>query len=372
MHRDVKAANILLNSKGELKLADFGTATRFTGRKKFHSEVCTLWYRPPELLLGEQIYAERVDIWAAACVIFEIYTRSNFIRGAKDDEVSQLEAICKFFGKDVVDVPALQRLPNYASKFTQIEYSQKTNRLSYRLNEVGMSQDGIALLTRMLSFDPELRPTAAECLAHPFFQENPQAKQYPLNFGEIHCYEALNRSRHQRSVPPQQHHNPRPLGPSSYTQPRSFAAPFNQQHQRTHNPPSSYRRPPSQGSPSQSPPESPMDVEYPHQQSPRKRASPSQDNSPRKRARLSPDNSPNDDSTERRGPKFVGNNSQTQQQRNPPAKKASPPPPPPREVHPTKNTANILNPFFYLPQPPQPNITKMTNPYLLPPVAISY
>jgi CTD kinase subunit alpha len=67
LHRDMKGSNILLNSQGILKLADFGLA-RFYNKKKRHdhtNRVITLWYRSPELLMGETVYGASVDMWSA-------------------------------------------------------------------------------------------------------------------------------------------------------------------------------------------------------------------------------------------------------------------------------------------------------------------
>lgn len=58
LHRDMKAANVLITKNGILKLADFGLARAFSVPKpgqvnKYTNRVVTLWYRPPELLLGK-------------------------------------------------------------------------------------------------------------------------------------------------------------------------------------------------------------------------------------------------------------------------------------------------------------------------------
>lgn len=67
LHRDMKGSNILLNAAGELKLADFGLARTYSKRKRedYTNRVITLWYRGPELLLGETVYGPEVDMWSA-------------------------------------------------------------------------------------------------------------------------------------------------------------------------------------------------------------------------------------------------------------------------------------------------------------------
>ena len=65
MHRDMKTANILIDNKGNLQIADFGLARAFhkTVGVQYTNCVVTRWYRPPELLLGETRYGPAIDIW---------------------------------------------------------------------------------------------------------------------------------------------------------------------------------------------------------------------------------------------------------------------------------------------------------------------
>ena len=50
---NVKGANLLLSKKGELKIADFGLARHQT-KGSLTNRVVTLWYRAPEILLGNE------------------------------------------------------------------------------------------------------------------------------------------------------------------------------------------------------------------------------------------------------------------------------------------------------------------------------
>lgn len=71
LHRDIKCSNILMNNRGQIKLADFGLARLFSAEDKtrpYTNKVITLWYRPPELLLGEERYGPAIDVWSCGFV----------------------------------------------------------------------------------------------------------------------------------------------------------------------------------------------------------------------------------------------------------------------------------------------------------------
>lgn len=56
IHRDLKTSNILYNNKGDLKICDFGLARQYgSPLRPYTHMVVTLWYRAPELLLGEPL-----------------------------------------------------------------------------------------------------------------------------------------------------------------------------------------------------------------------------------------------------------------------------------------------------------------------------
>jgi len=74
LHRDIKGSNLLIDNQGNLKLADFGLARPYSNENAnpLTNKVITLWYRPPELLLGTQTYGPAVDMWSAGCIFAEL------------------------------------------------------------------------------------------------------------------------------------------------------------------------------------------------------------------------------------------------------------------------------------------------------------
>lgn|SRR6218665_1862382 len=59
--------DVLFICRGQIKLADFGLARLYLAEDKerpYTNKVITLWYRPPELLLGEERYGPAVDVWS--------------------------------------------------------------------------------------------------------------------------------------------------------------------------------------------------------------------------------------------------------------------------------------------------------------------
>jgi serine/threonine protein kinase len=97
MHRDLKPQNILVSRDGRLKIADFGLARAFVPPiRPFTHEVVTLWYRPPEILLGCKTYALPVDMWAVGTIIAEMVTKRPLFPG--DSEIDELFKIFRVLG----------------------------------------------------------------------------------------------------------------------------------------------------------------------------------------------------------------------------------------------------------------------------------
>lgn len=95
LHRDIKPQNILLNqNETKLKLADFGLAC-LTGLSQPHEQkncsAITLWYRPPEMLLGHCGYEKAADMWSVGCVFAEMLLTYTLLNAST--EVGQLRRI---------------------------------------------------------------------------------------------------------------------------------------------------------------------------------------------------------------------------------------------------------------------------------------
>ncbi|KAI1753367.1 kinase-like domain-containing protein [Xylaria castorea] len=176
LHRDIKAANILVSNDGVLKLADFGLARFYAKRHQldYTNRVITIWYRSPELLLGETRYGAAVDIWSAACVMVEIFTRHAIFPG-DGGEISQLEKIYNILGTPnrkewpgLADTPWFELLrPGY----------RKPNVFAEKYRE-RVPAAAFDLLAEMFQYDPIKRPSAADVLEHPYFTvEQPRARQ---------------------------------------------------------------------------------------------------------------------------------------------------------------------------------------------------
>ena len=94
-HRDLKSANVLVSSDGQVKLCDLGLAKYIDEnvKQKLTVTVVTRWYRAPELLLGDKMYSNKIDIWSIGCMWVELLTEGHGpFRGDSDLETLKIIA----------------------------------------------------------------------------------------------------------------------------------------------------------------------------------------------------------------------------------------------------------------------------------------
>lgn len=170
MHRDIKASNILINNEGILKIADFGLANYISPRHRqtLTSRVVTLWYRPPELLLGSTNYGASVDLWSVGCVFAELFIGKPILKGRT--EVEQLHKIFKLCGSPSDEYWRKSKLPLATMFKPQHPY---VSSLRERCKE--FPKTAVNLLETFLSMDPYKRGTASSALDSEYFTTKPYA-----------------------------------------------------------------------------------------------------------------------------------------------------------------------------------------------------
>ncbi|KAL4764185.1 Cdk5/Pho85 family cyclin-dependent kinase [Aspergillus foveolatus] len=174
LHRDLKPQNLLINSKGQLKLADFGLARAFgIPVNTFSNEVVTLWYRAPDVLLGSRTYNTTIDIWSIGCIIAEMFTGRALFPGTTNED--QLQKIFRVMGTPSERTwPGVSQFPEYKSDFP-VYPPQDLRHVVPRIDPYGLD-----LLRCMLRLQPDLRISAIDALRHPWFNDVPGAQPVPV------------------------------------------------------------------------------------------------------------------------------------------------------------------------------------------------
>lgn len=160
VHGDVKCQNVLLGSRGNIKLADFGCAKRTQPKSKNQATsnkfICgTPLWMAPEVLRNERLDSSS-DIWSLGCTILEMATGKT--PWGELGVSNPMAAILK--------IASSKERPSFPKEF---------------------SKDGLDFLNKCLVRVPEQRSTVDELLNHPFIKHELKAK----NIEEKHVYENL-------------------------------------------------------------------------------------------------------------------------------------------------------------------------------------
>lgn len=212
VHSDIKPENILLGSysRATIKVIDFGSSCYLTDRQS--SYIQSRSYRAPEVVLGLP-YDGRIDVWSLGCVVAEMFTGEvTFQNDSIVSMLSRIEAICgpfprhmiaqgrqsgRFFTKsgllyEDVDSSDGQKASGTSDdsdgkKVLYDIFQPKTTRLSARLGFAEDLMDDFDgsnyssfdsrrqkrimftdFVSKLLTIDPDARPTADEALKHPW------------------------------------------------------------------------------------------------------------------------------------------------------------------------------------------------------------
>jgi cyclin-dependent kinase 2 len=188
LHRDLKPQNVLIDVKTmRLVLADFGLARYFSvPLKTYTHEVVTLWYRAPEVLLGQQRYAPPIDIWSLGCILAEMATGQALFPG--DSEIDTIFRIFQMLGTPTEEMwPGVSTLRDFKQRFPQwadtdfSEVRAAAAEVAVRAGCASVGSDGslgkvgIDLLRECLKYNMVDRPSARMALQRPFFEGVAQA-----------------------------------------------------------------------------------------------------------------------------------------------------------------------------------------------------
>lgn len=212
VHRDLKASNLLINRRGELKIADLGLARSWNPEmKRLTNRVITLWYRPPELLLGCMKYSPKIDMWSVGCIIAEMFRRGGLLKGTT--EAHQLDLIFKMMGHPITNATDDQGWPNinamcplwknYEPKDGEEGFPRRLREeLKCRLPPSAMNwmtPHAMDLIDRLLAYNPDKRWSAAQALTAEWFFDNPMVKpadKLNMKFGVESAHEWEAKKKH--------------------------------------------------------------------------------------------------------------------------------------------------------------------------------
>uniref|UniRef100_A0A131XJH2 cyclin-dependent kinase n=1 Tax=Hyalomma excavatum TaxID=257692 RepID=A0A131XJH2_9ACAR len=177
LHRDLKPQNLLISEQGELKLADFGLArAKSVPSRTYSHEVVTLWYRPPDVLLGSTDYSTSLDMWGVGCIFIEMITGAAAFPGVKDT-TDQLDKIWRILGTPTEETwEGVSRYKNYKLHKFGMYPGQPLKQAFPKLSEIPQADE---IANRFLQLQPQNRISAVDAMRHSYFADMPP-KVYDL------------------------------------------------------------------------------------------------------------------------------------------------------------------------------------------------
>ncbi|CAF2034325.1 hypothetical protein BRARA_I00042 [Brassica rapa] len=164
-HRDIKPQNLLVNSQThQLKICDFGSAKMLVPGEPNISYICSRYYRAPELIFGATEYTNAIDMWSGGCVMAELLLGQPLFPG--ESGIDQLVEIIKILG-----TPTREEIRCMNPNYTEFKFPQIKAHPWHKIFQKRMPPEAVDLVSRLLQYSPNLRCTALEACAHPFFDD---------------------------------------------------------------------------------------------------------------------------------------------------------------------------------------------------------
>jgi len=176
-HRDIKPCNIIINihedrdRAEDLRIIDWGASCFKNWSTSAHGLttcICTLWYRPIELLLGARKYDPyALDVWSVGITLIQLWCK---IRGKEfnlegKSEVDQILKIIYHFGRPS-ETSELRKLPEWTDEFPKIALKHATD--SWTIENLELAD----LINKMLILDPKDRIKIIDIMNHPFIKDD--------------------------------------------------------------------------------------------------------------------------------------------------------------------------------------------------------
>lgn len=158
IHRDIKPGNILVDNQGKIYLSDFNCSVKIKKNLSYDTNIVTLWYRPPEIILEKSDYGPEIDMWSVGCVFAEMLKGRPLFEGKSN--IDQLFTIFKHLGTP--EPTLFNDLPGWRDNFPI--WSPRPVYIR------SLDNHGNDLLNKFLDINPTTRITATEALDHPYFQ----------------------------------------------------------------------------------------------------------------------------------------------------------------------------------------------------------
>ena len=168
VHCDIKPGNVMFKDENRAVLIDTGFSKIFESNRHYDirsPRIATLYYRAPEIILEEK-YSFEVDVWAAGCILAEMYTGSYLFK--IDNETDLLEYQCYLMGT-----------PTYHENF-ELDFQSGVFKDDFKI----YGQDVSDLIGGMLNTDYKERLSIAQVLNANYFQEHLKFQDERRNYDD--------------------------------------------------------------------------------------------------------------------------------------------------------------------------------------------
>lgn len=196
LHRDIKPPNILVTMEKNIpyaKYCDFGLSCVPNKYRPSTPGSVTSWYRAPEITCEYRDYSLPSDVWALACVFYEMLTKKPFIESKDDDKIIFNDIL-----KNIPENFSMKELERYVQKgdctfkvdiqseknFSFMDIMKEHVNIREFNKKGGLINEFCDLLDKMMTLDPDKRLTASQCIEHQFFDSlkpyyTDMRKKYP-------------------------------------------------------------------------------------------------------------------------------------------------------------------------------------------------